>query len=73
MTDTAISALRRRMIEDMTIHQLKPTTQHNYICFVKEFSIFFGRPRTRQRSRMSGATSFTQPRGACGAASLAPN
>jgi hypothetical protein len=31
MTDTAISPLRRRMIEDMTIRQLKPTTQHNYI------------------------------------------
>ena len=43
MTDTAISPLRRRMIEDMTIRQLKPTTQHNYIRFVKEFSIFFGR------------------------------
>jgi hypothetical protein len=28
MTDTAISPLRRRMIEDMTIRQLKPTTQH---------------------------------------------
>jgi site-specific recombinase XerD len=43
MTDTAISPLRRRMIEDMTIRQLKPTTQHNNIRFVKEFSIFFGR------------------------------
>jgi integrase/recombinase XerD len=43
MTDTAISPLRRRMIEDMTIRQLKPTTQHNYIRFVKEFSIFFDR------------------------------
>ena len=35
MTDTVISPLRRRMIEDMTIRQLKPTTQHNYIRFVK--------------------------------------
>src|SRR6201987_6510090 len=43
MTDTAISPLRRRMIEDMTIRQLKPTTQHNYVRFVKEFTIFLGR------------------------------
>jgi hypothetical protein len=43
MTDTAISPLRRRMIEDMTIRQFRPTTQHNYVRFVKKFSIFFGR------------------------------
>jgi hypothetical protein len=43
MTDTAISPLRRRMIEDMTIRQFRPTTQHNYIRFVKQFSIFFSR------------------------------
>ena len=41
MTDTAISPLRRRMIEDVTIRQFKSTTQHNYVRFVKEFSIFF--------------------------------
>jgi hypothetical protein len=43
MTDTAISPLRRRMIEDMTIRQFRPMTQHNYVRFVKDFSIFFGR------------------------------
>jgi len=43
MTDTAISPLRRRMIEDMTIRQFKASTQHTYVRFVKEFSIFFGR------------------------------
>jgi integrase/recombinase XerD len=43
MTDMAISLLRRRMIEGMTKRQLKPATQHNYIRFVKEFSIFRGR------------------------------
>jgi hypothetical protein len=31
------------MIEDMTIRQFRPTTQHNYIRFVKDISIFFGR------------------------------
>ena len=43
MTDTAISPLRRRMIEDMTIRQFKASTQHTYVRFVKDFSIFFGR------------------------------
>ena len=43
MTDMAISPLRRRMIEDMTIRKLTPKTQHTYVRFVKDFSIFFGR------------------------------
>ena len=43
MTDTTISPLRRRMIEDMTIRQFTPSTQHTYVRFVKDFSIFFGR------------------------------
>jgi Phage integrase, N-terminal SAM-like domain len=43
MTDTAISPLRRRMIEDMAIRQFKASTQHTYVRFVKDFSIFFGR------------------------------
>jgi len=43
MTDQAISPLRRRMIEDMSIRKFTSGTQHNYVRFVKEFSIFFGR------------------------------
>jgi len=31
MTDEAISPLRRRMIEDMTIRKLAPKTQHGYV------------------------------------------
>src|SRR5215469_6178888 len=31
------------MIEDMTIRQFTPSTQHTYVRFVKDFSIFFGR------------------------------
>ena len=31
MTDEAISPLRRRMIEDMTIRKFAPKTQHDYI------------------------------------------
>jgi hypothetical protein len=30
MTDKAISPLRRRLIEDMTIRRLGPGTQHQY-------------------------------------------
>jgi integrase/recombinase XerD len=43
MTDKAISPLRRRMIEDMTIRRLSPNTQHQYIRHVKSFADFVGR------------------------------
>ena len=38
-----ISALRRRMIEDMTIHNFAPRTQKRYIRTVKNFITFVGR------------------------------
>ena len=31
MTDEAMSPLRRRMIEDMTIRKFAPKTQHDYV------------------------------------------
>jgi integrase/recombinase XerD len=43
MTDEAISPLRRRMIEDMTIRKLAPKTQEGYIRTVKNFAAFVGR------------------------------
>ena len=43
MTDEAISPLRRRMIEDMTIRKLAPKTQEGYIRTVKNFAVFLGR------------------------------
>jgi integrase/recombinase XerD len=43
MTDEAISPLRRRMIEDMTIRKLAPKTQEGYIRTVKNFAAFLGR------------------------------
>jgi integrase/recombinase XerD len=43
MTDKAISPLRRRMLEDMTIRKLAPKTQHGYIRAVKGFSLYLGR------------------------------
>ena len=45
MTDKAISPLRRRMIEDMTIRGFAPKTQTGYIRAVKEFTVFLGRAR----------------------------
>jgi integrase/recombinase XerD len=43
MTDEAISPLRRRMIEDMTIRRLAPKTQEGYIRTIKNFATFLGR------------------------------
>jgi site-specific recombinase XerD len=43
MTDTPVSPLRRRMIEDMTIRTLAPKTQASYIRAVRNFTAFLGR------------------------------
>jgi integrase/recombinase XerD len=43
MTNKAISPLRRRLIEDMTIRRLSPKTQLHYIRHVKKFADFVGR------------------------------
>ena len=43
MTDKAISPLRRRLIEDMTIRRLGPGTQQQYIRHLKSFADFIGR------------------------------
>ena len=42
MTDTPVSPLRRRMIEDMTIRKFTPRTQEGYIRAVRNFSAFLG-------------------------------
>jgi integrase/recombinase XerD len=43
MIDASVSPLRRRMIEDMTIRNLAPKTQHGYIRTIKQFAAFLGR------------------------------
>ncbi len=43
MTDQAISPLRRRMIEDMTIRKISPKTQQGYIRTIKNLAAFLGR------------------------------
>src|ERR1700747_524716 len=43
MTEQAISPLRRRMIEDMTIRKFAQKTQHDYVQRVKEFASYLKR------------------------------
>ena len=43
MTEQAISPLRQRMIEDMTIRKLAPKTQQGYIRTIKDLAAFIGR------------------------------
>jgi hypothetical protein len=43
MTDEAMSPLRRRMIEDMTIRKFAAKTQHDYVQRVKNFTALLGR------------------------------
>jgi integrase/recombinase XerD len=43
MTDEAMTPLRRRMIEDMTIRKFAPKTQHDYVQRIKNFATFLGR------------------------------
>ena len=43
MTEQAISPLRRRMIEDMTIRRFAQKTQHDYVQRVKDFASYLKR------------------------------
>jgi integrase/recombinase XerD len=47
MTEMAISPLRQRMVDDMTIRKLSPKTQAGYIRAVKGFSAFLGHSPAR--------------------------
>ena len=44
MTKTAISPLRQRMIDDMTVRGFTPSTQRGYLVAVTSFAAFLGRP-----------------------------
>src|ERR1700694_2759608 len=50
MSETPISPLRRRMIEDMTVRGFGEKTQSDYIRHVKNFSLFLGRSPATGRS-----------------------
>jgi hypothetical protein len=55
MTEQAISPLRRRMIEDMSIRKFAAKTQHDYVQGSRTFAIqkhvaaldYFGEPESR--------------------------
>ena len=51
MTDAtaAVSPLRRRMIDDMSLRNLSPATQRSYLDDVSKFSRYSGRPRPMSR------------------------
>ena len=81
MTDQAISPLRRRMIEDMTIRKISPKTQQGYIRTIKNLAAFLGRsPDTAsfEDPALSAAFSHERRRHAnsqsscCGVAVLLP-
>ena len=55
MTEQAVSPLRRRMIEDMTIRKFAQKTQHDYVQRVKDFAKFLGRsPDTAKAEDVRG-------------------
>jgi hypothetical protein len=62
MTDKAISPLRRRLIEDMTIRRLSPKTHYQYIRHVKILPISWAGLPTRPPPRMSIAINYGWPR-----------
>jgi integrase/recombinase XerD len=43
MTPERVSPLRQRLVEDMTIRQFGPKTQHDYVRVVADFARFLGR------------------------------
>jgi len=47
MTNLAISPLRVRMIEDMTVRGFTASTQRGYLAAVAAFAVFFGRAPDR--------------------------
>ncbi|MDH3236572.1 MAG: phage integrase N-terminal SAM-like domain-containing protein [Alphaproteobacteria bacterium] len=47
MTDEAISPLRLRMTEDMTVRGFTACTQRGYLAAVRNFTVFFGRSPDR--------------------------
>jgi hypothetical protein len=49
MTDEAMSPLRRRMIEDMSMRRLAPKTQKDYIQVIKNSAYLLGDRRAPRK------------------------
>ena len=60
MTDKAISPLRRRMTEDMTVRGFTPCTQRGYLAAVENFTAFFGRSPDQASAEEAGHGNFGQ-------------
>jgi len=71
MTDEAMSPLRRRMIEDMTIRKLSPKTQQGYIRTIRDFAAFLGRSPGTASFAVAFQTRFPDHRRLRGIARLA--
>jgi len=54
-----MSPLRRRMIEDMTIRNLSPSTQQSYIYAIAKFSRHFGCSMGGASARRAGAAAIS--------------
>ena len=67
MSETPISPLRARMIEDMSVRKFGEKTQNDYIRHVKTFSTFLGRspvratPEDLRRFQVHQSKDGTQP------------
>ena len=67
MTPKAISPLRARMIDDMTLRRFGEKTQSDYIRHVKTFTVFLGRspntaePEDLRRYQVQQSRSGVQP------------
>ena len=67
MSETPISPLRARMIEDMSVRKFGDKTQNDYIRHVKSFSTFLGRPLAKatpedlHRNQVHQSRSGAQP------------
>ena len=64
-----VSALRRRMLEDMAMRGLRSDTQHDYVRVVRSFAAFLGQPPDTataediRRFRFTSArTGYNRPR-----------
>src|SRR5262249_20445996 len=65
MTEQAISPLRRRMIEDMTIRKFAQKTQHDYVQRVKEVASYLKQsPNTAKPEDVRGFQLHPTPAGA---------
>lgn len=70
MTDKAVSPLRQRMIEDMTVRHFKEKVQKDYIRHVRNFTVFLGRSPDTATSEDLRLFQLQMTRNQVGAASV---